>query len=227
MIKYLVIFLLSVNSFAKSNPFFEKIPCSNKVFQAVSSLGTPKKWLKKENVVSSSLEEGGSISLEVEKDKSYLSYGLNKSRTKFEYQSPKCKVKVVSISRDKSGFDDVALENLFEKNESGVIYIWSPHMSLSVYEMVEMQDYLKKIKVPVTILLDLNAAEDLTKSTIEKYDLSPEYALKMNSRSLEKFGANIHFPSTVFYKKGKIIKRIPGYNGEKELNNLIKKYLGK
>ena len=98
-------------------------------------------------------------------------------------------------------------------------------MSLSVYELVEMQKYLAGLKIPIKVLLDTNADKNYSKNILKKYDLPLNYLEQLNSRKLEKFGINVHYPSIVFYKNSKLVKRVPGYNSEIKLNHLIKKYL--
>lgn len=213
-------------SFAQKKPLLSKINCSNSVFKSISSLGEPKEWKKSlEGVLSTELENGGRVDVEVSLKKTILNSVQNGVKLQLEFVEPECKLKVLRISSSNGGFLDRDLERLLKKEKRGVIYLWSPHMSLSVYELVEMKKYLSSLKVPVTILLDLNADIDSANKSIQKFDLPLEYLKRMNSRKLEKFGATIHYPSTIFYKDGELVKRVPGFNGKKSLVDLIKKYL--
>ncbi|WP_157765794.1 thioredoxin family protein [Halobacteriovorax marinus] len=221
-------FLISMPIFAqKKAPFLNKLRCTNSVLGAVSSLGEPKEWKKNLDAsVSSDFEGGGSVTIDVEKSKSTLTSNQNGLLLKLDFSEPDCKMKVLKISSSSGGFLDRDLDQLLKKEKRGVIYLWSPHMSLSVYELVEMKKYLSSLKIPVTILLDLNADIDFANKSLQKYDLPLEYLKRMNSRKLENFGATIHYPSTIFYKDGELVKRVPGFNGKKSLQDLIKRYLG-
>ncbi|WP_372654061.1 hypothetical protein [Halobacteriovorax sp.] len=214
-------------SFAEKAPLLKKLKCSDAVFKAISSLGEPKEWKKNlDSTVSTDFESGGNVQVEVGANKSMVSSAQNGVSLKLEFSAPDCKMKVLKISSSNGGFLDRDLDLLLKKEKMGVIYLWSPHMSLSVYELVEMKKYLSSLKIPVTILLDLNADIDLANKSIQKFDLPLDYLKRMNSRKLEAFGATIHYPSTIFYKEGELIKRVPGFNGKKSLQDLIKKYLG-
>ena len=214
-------------SLADQSPFLKKLKCSDSVFKAISSLGEPKEWKKNlDGTVSTDFESGGNIQVQAGVNKSLLSSVQNGVSLKLEFENPDCKMKVLKISSSNGGFLDRDLDKLLKKEKMGVIYLWSPHMSLSVYELVEMKKYLSSLKIPVTILLDLNADIDLANKSLQKFDLPLDYLKRMNSRKLESFGATIHYPSTIFYKDGELIKRVPGFNGKKSLQDLIRKYLG-
>ncbi|GEM_PF-2719416 len=213
-------------AFAQKAPLLNKLKCSKVVFKSISALGEPKEWKKNhDGSVSTDFESGGKVQVVVESTKSLLTSNQNGLTLKLEFSEPECKMKILRISSSNGGFLDRDLDLLLKKNKRGVIYLWSPHMSLSVYELVEMKKYLSSLKIPVTILLDLNADIDSANKSIQKIDLPLDYLKRMNSRKLESFGATIHYPSTVFYKDGELVKKVPGFNGKKSLVDLIKKYL--
>lgn len=219
--------LISTTIFANnSKSLLAQLPCSDEVFKSISSIGTPKKWEKiKEAHVSTSLEEGGNLQVSISEKSTKLisnAYGVN---LELEFVGPKCKMNILTMTSSVGGFVDKDLEQLISKNKYGVIYLWSPHMSLSLYELVELQKYVKSLKVPFTILMDLKADDKFASKLLRKYDLPLEYLKRMNSRKLEEFGITVHYPSTVFYKDKKLVKRIPGYNGKKSFKDLITKYL--
>ncbi|PIK16533.1 hypothetical protein [Halobacteriovorax sp. JY17] len=224
----IVILILSTPlSYAQKAPLLKKLKCSDAVFKAISSLGEPKEWRKSlDGSVSTDFESGGKVQVDAGADKSLITSIQNGVNLKLEFSAPDCKMKVLKISSSHGGFLDRDLDQLLKKEKMGVIYLWSPHMSLSVYELVEMKKYLSSLKISVTILLDLNADIDLANKSIQKFDLPLDYLKRMNSRKLEAFGATIHYPSTIFYKDGELIKRVPGFNGKKSLQDLIKKHLG-
>lgn len=221
--------LLSTNLYSKpSATLLSDIACTNEVLSTISSIGTPLAWSKiKKGTVQASLEEGGKLELKTKEGTSSLYIETPSYKASVEFESPKCKLNVVDTSFDVVGFNDQELEKLLKENDKGAILLWSPHMTLSVYELVEMQDYLKSLKIPVKVVLDLNADKRFSKKILKKYNLPLDYLTLMNSRKLEEFGINVHYPSLVFYKKEKLIKRVPGYNSELKLKNMIKKYLDK
>jgi len=211
---------------SNSKSLLSKLPCSNQIFKSISSIGTPKRWEKtKEHSLSTSLEEGGSIQIHILDNFSKLTSSAHGVNLELGFSSPDCKMKILNMTSSIGGFVDKDLGDLISKNQYGVIYLWSPHMSLSLYELVELQKYVKSLKVPFTILMDLKADDKFASKILKKYDLPLEYLKRMNSRKLEEFGITVHYPSTVFYKDQKLIKRVPGYNGKKSFKDLITKYL--
>ncbi|WP_127714783.1 hypothetical protein [Halobacteriovorax sp. HLS] len=218
--------LYSLNTYSKSDNFLAKIPCTNQTLEAVGNFGTPEKWSKtSESTVSSPLEEGGEVRLQVEGNKSLVTMNNSSVEVGFSFTMPECSVVLLKSKFIGSGFSDDDLTKLMKKNKKGIILVWSAHMSLSVYELVELQEYISELGVPVKVLADLNSLEEISKKIIGKYKLPKEYLEKMNSRKLEKFGINIHYPSMVLYKNSKLIVRVPGYNNKIKLQALIKKYL--
>lgn len=214
------------STLAKSQYLLQNIPCTNEVLGSVQTMGVPLKWESpKKGVVTSKTNAGGVITLVTKKDESILSYNASDFQSKLSFKTPECKLKVLNLDNKKFVFNDDDLNKLLKENKRGLIYLWSPHMSLSVYELVEMKEYAKSLSLPTLTLLDLNADMKFSKELIEKYKLSPNYLKRMNSRELEKFGATVHYPSTILYKDGKLVKRVPGYNGKKGLQDLITKYL--
>ncbi|OUR96395.1 hypothetical protein A9Q84_08570 [Halobacteriovorax marinus] len=229
MNKLILIFSFLISSPINSSEvksLLSNLPCADQVFKSIAAIGTPKKWSKgKKSTVSTSMEEGGVVVISVSKNISRLSSDAHGVKLQLEFSRPTCKMKITNLTSSKGGFQDVDLGDLLLKNKYGVIYLWSPHMSLSLFELVELQKYVKSLKIPFTILMDLHADDKFAAKLLKKYDLPLEYLNRMNSRELEKFGITVHYPSTVFYKDKKLVKRVPGYNGKKSFKDLIKKYL--
>ena len=124
-------------SFADKGPLLKKLKCSDAVFKAISSLGEPKEWKKSlDGTVATDFESGGNVQIQAEANKSLLSSVQNGVSLKLEFAAPDCKMKVLKISSSNGGFLDRDLDRLLQKEKRGVIYLWSPHMSLSVYELV-------------------------------------------------------------------------------------------
>lgn len=218
-------FILLISPLHSAEPFFKKLACANQVFSTISGVGTPTKWVKNKKLVSSKLEEGGSVSVLVKEKQSIVSVEKELFKARAVIKAPDCKIKIKSFDNDLKGFRDENLKKLVSKNKSGMIYLWSPHMTISVQELSEIFLARKKIKTPFTILLDKNADMDLAKKMVSDLKLPIDYLLTMNSRKLEKFGVTIHFPSLVIYKNGKLKKRVPGYTGVPGIQDMIKEHL--
>ena len=218
-------FILLISPLYSSEPFFKKLVCTNQVLATINGIGTPIKWVLNKKTVTSKLEEGGSVSVLVKDKQSIVSVEKELFKAKAIIEAPDCKINIKSFDNDLNGFKDENLKKLLSKNKNGIIYLWSPHMTISVQELSEIFLARKKIKAHFTILLDKNADMNLAKKMVTKLKLPIDYLLKMNSRELEEFGLTIHFPSLVIYKNGKLKKRIPGYTGVPGIQSMIKEHL--
>ena len=119
-------------------------------------------------------------------------------------------------------FTDADLEKILNKNKNGVIYIWSPNMSLSQRGVHEIQKAAKKVNLPVTYMMDPVADETFAKEFIKEQKL-PEPAMKrVNSRELAGYGATIHYPALIVYRNGKICKTVQrGYRDQEAYRKII------
>ena len=224
--KLLILIILTIFQVQAKDEFLKNLPCADQVYGHIDALGEPLKWsLVEKGVVSSKLKNGGDVKLSVKGEKTLVESNSHGVEFSGYYLKPLCALSITKMSSANGGFTDLDLNNLLIKSKAGIIYVWSPHMSLSVFELVEMKKYAKKLKVDITVLMDLNSDAKFSKNIVSEYKLPVEYLKRVNSRKLEAFGSNIHFPSMVLYKNGKLIKRIPGFNGEKEFKRLIKEYL--
>lgn len=117
-------------------------------------------------------------------------------------------------------FQDDNLEQLLKLSElnqtSGVIWVWSPRMNLSIYGLSELKPIAALLDLELTVLVDPHHPE------MSIYD--PQYAslfsesLVMRSKTLEKYGALLHFPVLIVYKNGKLLlPNRPGYDEPERL----------
>ncbi len=117
-------------------------------------------------------------------------------------------------------FDDACLAELLLKSEqnktSGVIWIWSPRMNLSVYGLTEIKPVAALLDLELTVLVDPNHAELTVYEPAYVSLLSSSKVMK--SKILESQGALLHFPVLIIYKNGKILlPNRPGYDEPERL----------
>lgn len=215
-------FLLLINLNASAEVTLKNIPCFDQVARTISEAGSPKKWLSLPQGVGSRIENFGRVEVLTQKDTTKLVL-VGKTHTKtFVMYAPQCEVKVQKPFPNKNNFSDFDLAELFQENKEGLVLIWSPHMDLSIKEVTDLPKY--DLKKSVTVIMDPNADEKLAKKIQEKNQWPESYLRKLDSSILEKADITIHYPSVVFYKDSKILKRIPGFNGV-ALKKVTKEFL--
>ena len=112
------------------------------------------------------------------------------------------------------GFTDSDLKQLMEKNDHGIIYVWSPNVPLTWKGKKEAKKIAQEAGMSFTDLVD-----PYGKSPIMKY--VPEKVVK--SQKLLSLGILEHFPAIIIYKNKKVFKRvIHGHETRLHLLNLIK-----
>jgi len=125
-------------------------------------------------------------------------------------------------------FTDESLQSLLNSSEihqtSGVIWIWSPRMNLSIYGLSELKPIAALLDLELTVLVDPHHPELSLYDS--RYALLFKESYIMNSQTLEKFGALLHFPVLILYKNGKILlPNRPGYDEPERLYRYLARRL--
>ncbi len=115
----------------------------------------------------------------------------------------------------KEPFTDKDLHQALSKNESGIIYLWSPFMPLSVIGREEIIEVAQNLNLQLILVVDPLATQTETPDPL------------MMSRDLMKFGVLDHYPAIALYSEGKLVKDviIHGYEQKQTLSELINSYL--
>lgn len=103
-------------------------------------------------------------------------------------------------------FTDKDLEKLLEDKKNGLIYVWSPHMTLSVRGISEIAMAAQDLGLPVDLVMDAMADDGLAHETLKKNRVpASDGALKrLRSRALIGMNANLHYPTLILYKDKKV-----------------------
>lgn len=109
-----------------------------------------------------------------------------------------------------SYFDDDDLKELISSTPYGVVYMWSPRFTYSVKYFEETKRFVEDLGIPFKSLVK-NSPSDLTtieknyaflkSKTKEEITISASFELRMR-------GLELHSPSFLLYKNGKIINDI-------------------
>ena len=116
------------------------------------------------------------------------------------------------------------LKNLLRNTKEGIIYLWSPHMPYSIGSLYPTQKVAKKLKLPLTILMDPLAEERETEKVVKRFHLPPKFTRKNKAERLLLQGATLHYPNYFFYKEGKISNiQLFGAKGEEAIFDALEK----
>lgn len=114
------------------------------------------------------------------------------------------------------------LDHSFEKKQAGLIYVWSPHMNLSVKGYHEAEKVAQDKHIDFTPMLDPNAAMDMAKKVAHANHI-PDVALRrFAADSLYHRNMIEHYPSFVVYRNGVIPGNARmGYDVPQALSNFV------
>ncbi len=128
-----------------------------------------------------------------------------------------------SIAHTTQGFTDTDLKELLSRNKQGIIYLWSPHMLLSVAGVGELKTISEELGVAYTVLLDPNADIGFAQRTIEQAGLPMESLNRAASRELLFRDMYIHAPTLLLYGDGNIVGAVvPGYRHPEHYRQTIR-----
>ena len=112
-------------------------------------------------------------------------------------------------------FNDKSLFELINSNQSGLIYVWSPYMPLSVEAVANISKAAELNKLPLKILLDGKASMLAAKEWAKKNNsIKPEFLTQVSSRELFNRSMAVHYPILFYYSDKFISNR--SYIGHKE-----------
>lgn len=111
------------------------------------------------------------------------------------------------------------------KQSSGLIYIWSPRMNLSILGAHEIQVVAHKLNLEVTFVLDPAAVSEEVKEVVTQYPLLQQTP-KLESETLIGMNMKIHFPSLIIYQNGKLLSiSRPGYDEPERVEEYLTRRL--
>lgn len=123
------------------------------------------------------------------------------------------------LSQNYLTFTDDDLSKYLKKNPSGIIYIISPRMVLSLKGYTEYKRIALKNNIPFLVLRDPLNNDN---SVLTEIDIKNIPILK--SKELLKRGATIHYPTFTFYKNGKLPAFFnPGYDEPQKFEARVRK----
>lgn len=110
-------------------------------------------------------------------------------------------------------FTDADLRRLVAHHPRGLLYVWSPHMPLSVDGVRVARIVAERRGLPVTILLDPSANTGLARSVIARHGWPADSAIVADSTELRFRDVLVHAPTIQAYARGRLVgSAFPGYH---------------
>ena len=106
---------------------------------------------------------------------------------------------------DTKAFTSENLKQLLTKSVTGAIYVWSPHMILSVIGIPVVEEVCRSLNVPLTILMDPGATPLLTADVREVFQLKESSILLNQASALSLIGSELHYPNLILYRNGSLL----------------------
>lgn len=226
-------------SHAQTNNFFNSIPCLSQVSTTLDQWEAPTSWRKLISSESESLEiaspsdvAGVWIYLRVNPRETVATRKTVECEINVQWDNQSCQSQATIFLKKKSPsqaqrlFTDKDLQLLLNKGSAGVIYIWSPHMPLSISGIREISALAKRLKIDLSILMDPNASQDSAVRSVKQNHLVSSSTVKLAASELIQRNSIYHFPSYVFFKDHKILgdSRL-GYDEPKRLEQVVREKL--
>ncbi len=136
------------------------------------------------------------------------------------------KIPLIPEPEPEHAFTDEKLAAEVASGKPGVVYVWSPHMQISILGLVEALSAGKNAKVRVIPVLsrDSDVSYALEAKAVHQLELDPilvNHSLELSMRSIEQ-----HLPSMILYKNRAIINTpFRGYEDRETYEKLFHDYL--
>jgi hypothetical protein len=208
LMMYMFFLIIALSSYALELP---PMACSEKVKSALEEWKSTGEWqeekqagLKGSFFASPTDKVGEWVLARRIPNGTVVSKARDDGRIEIVFDEKKCESKTKTYTHKRpKGFTDSELESFIKKNKSGVIYVWSPRMSLSQNGIKEIQTAARSKKLPVLILLD----KDIPESERAKLEakLGKDVTRTVDSFELNMRHVQMHFPALLVFKDQKIL----------------------
>ena len=212
-------------SSANLSDFLHKAPCSTQVSQEIDAEMRRQTWAP--IVVAEKMQPlaYGTEFRDTRKNKAYKLYsrgndsfysvmtiGETKQSLTTWSKGNACKkttttTDVVQAPVPAKGFADKDLKAALKAHKQGLIYVWSPHMPLSVEGLQEIKDAAKKLNMHLTILQDGKANPQGTAKWVKTKRVLASETTPVASRELYARQVQLHYPVLFIYKDGFLSNR--------------------
>ena len=132
------------------------------------------------------------------------------------------------VSKKLDLFTDQDLKKTLDETKNGIIYVWSPNMSLSKPGIKNITAAGKDLGMPVKLLMDPFADQRFAKGFIKEQNMPADSMKRMKSRELASYGATLHYPAMIIYKNGKVCSEVQnGYRTQEKYRMIANEIFGR
>ncbi|HSF15612.1 MAG TPA: hypothetical protein VLK65_08670 [Vicinamibacteria bacterium] len=117
----------------------------------------------------------------------------------------------ISAPEVENGFTDSDLERLLAVNDRLVVFLWSPHLPLSVEGYGEIAAAVSELGIPLAAVVDPSAVPELVDEVSERNGIPLEARRVLASVELLFRDLAVHAPTVLFFWRGKAEAPLPGY----------------
>jgi hypothetical protein len=108
-------------------------------------------------------------------------------------------------------FTDEALERRLTLDKRLVVYLWSPHLPLSVEGYPEIVAATAQLQVPLAVVVDGSAERGFVESVADANGIAADARRPMVSIELMFRDLPVHTPSILVFSNGLVSAPLPGY----------------
>ena len=217
-----------------------KIACIKNVFKLLDQWGPVNEWFEyklpnNKFIVRGVTQNNKDISLFIYNQTTIAKKISKNSQTTVRFNSnQECKAdyKIIKMRSKKNTkhFMDTDLDDVLkvsrENKSSGLIYIWSPHMNLSILGVKEVQKIAKDRGLTLIILLEPRAELDQSIKILKNEGINLTSLRFASSKVLDMLNIHNHYPSLLLFSNGEILDRPrPGYDAPDELNKYLNRVM--
>jgi hypothetical protein len=116
-------------------------------------------------------------------------------------------------------FSDADLDKELQSHSWGVIYVWSPHMPLSIQGLKTVKDAVKKKDGAVIYLVDGEATQQEINEVLAVNPVAIKESRMVASRKIDSLLPSLHYPTAYYFKNQMIspshlrgFKEVAGYD---------------
>lgn len=189
----------------------KEIPCAEQVFRALGQWEPAETWSKGKGsepgsqvVRAKTAKKGVELKVTITRDREVrLARDTKTETTEIRIQPTDCRAEVgvqaKNLKLPKNSFTDQDLDRFLangrKNNRLQFIYIWSPHMNLSVSGLKEAEKVARDMKAELLVLLDPKADLDAAKAVAKRHGIKQRTALdRALSSRLFALDQRLHYP---------------------------------
>lgn len=123
-------------------------------------------------------------------------------------------------------FTDGDLESLRASEDRFIVYVWSPHMPLSVDGWAEIYAAAGRLDIPVVPLLFAGSEAGFAAREAARVGIPEDGLREAVSRELRDRDALVHAPALLVFDGDRVSPVLPGYRNADGYREFIEDFLG-